>query len=159
MPKEESNQVAGLINFARNIGGSILIAITNAQVTSRIHVAPATSASRHAVRLARLHSHLNALQGFLGGAFGARQQRRHGAGLASTTSSTSRPPMQGYQDVYMELSWMSVGLGIARVPAQQQPSRPGPRPSGHALRPSAGVIRITPKAHFLLIHRRRSLHG
>ena len=35
MPKEESNQVAGLINFARNIGGSILIAITNAQVTSR----------------------------------------------------------------------------------------------------------------------------
>ena len=35
MPKEESNQVAGLINFARNIGGSILIALTNAQVTSR----------------------------------------------------------------------------------------------------------------------------
>ena len=35
MPKEESNQVAGLINFARNIGGSILIAVTNAQVTSR----------------------------------------------------------------------------------------------------------------------------
>ena len=35
MPKEQSNQVAGLINFVRNIGGSILIAITNAQVTSR----------------------------------------------------------------------------------------------------------------------------
>ena len=30
MPKEESNQVSGLINFARNIGGSILIAITSA---------------------------------------------------------------------------------------------------------------------------------
>ena len=35
MPKEQSNQVSGLINFVRNIGGSILIAITNAQVTSR----------------------------------------------------------------------------------------------------------------------------
>ena len=35
MPKEESNQVAGLINFVRNLGGSILIALTNAQVTSR----------------------------------------------------------------------------------------------------------------------------
>ena len=35
MPKEDSNQVAGLINFSRNIGGSILIALTNAQVTSR----------------------------------------------------------------------------------------------------------------------------
>ncbi len=35
MPREQSNQVAGLINFVRNIGGCILIAITNAQVTSR----------------------------------------------------------------------------------------------------------------------------
>ena len=35
MPKEQSNQVAGLINFVRNIGGSILIALTGAQVTSR----------------------------------------------------------------------------------------------------------------------------
>ncbi len=35
MPKEDSNQVSGLINFARNIGGSILISLTNAQVTSR----------------------------------------------------------------------------------------------------------------------------
>jgi len=35
LPKRESNQVAGLINFARNIGGSVLIAITNAQVTTR----------------------------------------------------------------------------------------------------------------------------
>ena len=35
MPHEQSNQVSGLINFVRNIGGSILIAVTNAQVTSR----------------------------------------------------------------------------------------------------------------------------
>ena len=35
LPREQSNQVAGLINFARNIGGSILIAVTNAQVTNR----------------------------------------------------------------------------------------------------------------------------
>ncbi|HEY0760387.1 MAG TPA: DHA2 family efflux MFS transporter permease subunit [Acidisarcina sp.] len=35
MPQEKNNQVAGLINFVRNIGGSILIAITNAIVTER----------------------------------------------------------------------------------------------------------------------------
>ena len=35
MPKEQSNQVAGLINFVRNIGGSILIAVTGAIVTNR----------------------------------------------------------------------------------------------------------------------------
>jgi DHA2 family multidrug resistance protein len=33
IPAEKNNQVSGLINFARNIGGSILISITNAIVT------------------------------------------------------------------------------------------------------------------------------
>ncbi len=33
MPQEKNNQVAGLINFVRNIGGSILISLTNAFVT------------------------------------------------------------------------------------------------------------------------------
>ena len=51
MPKEESNQVAGLINFVRNLGGSIMIAITNAQVTSPFALAPTTSPGGHAVRL------------------------------------------------------------------------------------------------------------
>ena len=35
MPPEKNNQVSGLINFARNIGGSILISLTNALVTER----------------------------------------------------------------------------------------------------------------------------
>lgn len=33
LPREKSNQVSGLINFVRNIGGSILIALSNAAVT------------------------------------------------------------------------------------------------------------------------------
>ena len=35
LPAEKNNQVSGLINFLRNIGGSILISITNAYVTQR----------------------------------------------------------------------------------------------------------------------------
>ena len=35
LPREKSNQVSGLINFVRNIGGSILISLTNAEVTER----------------------------------------------------------------------------------------------------------------------------
>jgi DHA2 family multidrug resistance protein len=35
MPPEKNNQVSGLINFVRNIGGSILISLTNALVTER----------------------------------------------------------------------------------------------------------------------------
>jgi DHA2 family multidrug resistance protein len=51
MPREQSNQVAGLINFVRNLGGSILIAITNAQVTSRSlwHCLSAAFAGPHRV--------------------------------------------------------------------------------------------------------------
>jgi DHA2 family multidrug resistance protein len=35
LPSEKNNQVSGLINFVRNIGGSILISLTNALVTER----------------------------------------------------------------------------------------------------------------------------
>jgi DHA2 family multidrug resistance protein len=35
LPREKSNQISGLINFVRNIGGSILISLTNAEVTER----------------------------------------------------------------------------------------------------------------------------
>jgi MFS transporter, DHA2 family, multidrug resistance protein len=35
MPRDKNNQVSGLINFVRNIGGSILISLTNAAVVER----------------------------------------------------------------------------------------------------------------------------
>ena len=35
LPKEASNQVSGIINFARNVGGSVLISVTGALVTNR----------------------------------------------------------------------------------------------------------------------------
>ena len=109
MPKEESNQVAGLINFVRNLGGSILIAITNAQVTSRAmwhqehlqnSMVPGTPA---------FQQHLDALSGFFGSHFGST----NAAGLAMANiynQLNQQAQMQGYQDVYMELSWMSLGL-------------------------------------------------
>jgi DHA2 family multidrug resistance protein len=111
MPREESNQVAGLINFARNIGGSIMIAITNAQVTSR-----ATWHQQHlqsAMQPASIayQQHLSSMTGFFDGKFGGH----NGAGLALANvynQLNQQAQMQGYQDVYMELSWMSVGLVV-----------------------------------------------
>src|ERR1700685_3077682 len=35
LPKEASDQVSGIINFARNVGGSILISVTGALVMNR----------------------------------------------------------------------------------------------------------------------------
>ena len=109
MPKEQSNQVAGLINFVRNIGGSILIAITNAQVTSRAawhqqHLQNTMTSASSAFQ-----QQSQALSGFFGSNFGGP----NGAGmaLASLYAQLNRQAQaQGYQDVYMELSWMSCGL-------------------------------------------------
>ncbi len=109
MPKEQSNQVAGLINFARNIGGSILIAVTNAQVTSRTmwhqqHLQNAMISANSGFQ-----QHTQALTGFFSSRFGG--PNGNGLALASIYNQLNQQAQtQGYQDVYMELSWMSVGL-------------------------------------------------
>jgi DHA2 family multidrug resistance protein len=109
MPKEESNQVAGLINFVRNIGGSILIAVTNAQVTSR--------ALWHQQLLQNgMNSGSTAFQQqtqVLGGFFGSHFGSPNGSGMALASiynQLNMQAQVQAYQDVYMQLSWMSVGL-------------------------------------------------
>jgi len=109
MPQKESNQVAGLINFVRNIGGSILIAITNAQVTTR-----AMWHEQHLQQAMQPGSigydqHLKALTGFFNGVSGGA----NGAGMALAqiyNQLHDQARMQGYQDVYMELSWASILL-------------------------------------------------
>jgi DHA2 family multidrug resistance protein len=130
MPREESNQVAGLINFVRNIGGSILIALTNAQVTSRAmwhqqHLQSAMQPGSIA-----FEQHTQALAGYLGGRFGAHNGM--GMALASIYNQLNQQAqMQGYQDVYMELSWMSVGLIVLAFLLSR--NRPGAGPGASAV--------------------------
>jgi DHA2 family multidrug resistance protein len=130
LPKEESNQVAGLINFARNIGGSILIAITNAQVTTRSlwhqqHLQADMQAS-----FPGYQSHLGALQGFLGSTAGSANSA--GMALGSLYNQLNQQAlMQGYQDVYIELSWMSVGLVLLAFLLSA--NRPGQGPGAQAM--------------------------
>jgi DHA2 family multidrug resistance protein len=126
MPKEESNQVAGLINFARNIGGSILIALTNAQVTSRAMWHQQHLQSDMQAGMPGYQSHLSALKGFLGDAAGPANSA--GMALGSLYNQLNQQAlMQGYQDVYMELSWMSVGLVLLAFLLSK--NRPGQGPS------------------------------
>jgi DHA2 family multidrug resistance protein len=55
--------------------------------------------------------HSQVLSGFLGGHFGSPNGM--GLALANLYSQLNRQAaMQGYQDVYMELSWMSMGLVV-----------------------------------------------
>jgi DHA2 family multidrug resistance protein len=123
MPKEQSNQVAGLINFARNIGGSILIALTNAQVTTRAmwhqqHLQGAMTSGSISY-----NQHLQALTGFFGGGGGFGGPNGGGMALATIYNQlNAQAQTQGYQDVYMELSWMSLCLvGLAFLLSKNKP--------------------------------------
>lgn len=130
MPKEESNQVAGLINFARNIGGSVLIAITNAQVTSRAMWHQQHLQADMQPGSPGYQSHLQALSGYLGHAIGSANGV--GSALASLYQQLNmQAQMQGYQDVYIELSWMSVGLVVLAFLLDK--SRPGEGPGAGAV--------------------------
>jgi DHA2 family multidrug resistance protein len=113
MPKEDSNQVAGLINFSRNIGGSILIAITNAQVTTRsMWHEQHLQASMDSANI-QYQQHVNALTGFFGGGGGFGGPNSTAMALANIYNQLNREAAaQGYQDVYMELSYMSIGLVV-----------------------------------------------
>jgi DHA2 family multidrug resistance protein len=130
MPKEDSNQVAGLINFARNIGGSILIAVTNAQVTNRTlwheqHLQQAMQPGSIAYQ-----QHVHTLSGFFGGKFGG--PNGGGMALASIYNQLNlQAALQGYQDVYMELSYMSIFLVVLAFLLSK--NRPGQGPGAGAM--------------------------
>ena len=130
LPKEQSNQVSGLINFARNLGGSILIALTNAQVTSRAtwhqqHLQQSMTSASQAFQ-----QHTQALTGFLGGSFGTA----NASGMAAASiyqQLNQQAQLQGYQDVYMELSYMSIFLVLLAFLLSK--NRPGQGPGASAM--------------------------
>ena len=130
LPREQSNQVSGLINFARNIGGSILIAVTNAQVTNRTewhqqHLQAAMQSGSIAFQ-----QQSQALSGFFSSHFGGPNGMTFA--LANIYSQLNRQAaLQGYQDVYMELSWMSLGLIVLAFLLSK--NRPGTGPSSNAI--------------------------
>jgi DHA2 family multidrug resistance protein len=125
MPREESNQVAGLINFVRNIGGSILIAITNAQVTSRALWHQQLLQNNMNSANSAFQQQSQTLTGFFGSSFGG--PNGGGMALASIYEQLNRQAqMQAYQDVYMQLSWMSVGLvALALLLSKNKPGAGG----------------------------------
>src|ERR1700760_3737002 len=111
LPKEASNQVAGIINFVRNVGGSIFIAVTGAIVTNRSlfhqahlqeHMRPGDPA---------FVGRVNALTAFFGGT-GRGPGPGHMARTAIYQQLIQQAAAMAYQDIYRLLSWMALGLVI-----------------------------------------------
>ena len=109
LPKEASNQVSGIINFVRNVGGSIFIAITGAIVTNR--------SLFHQARLQEFMQpgnpayvgRVNALTSYFGGS-----DKGPGPGFMARAAIYQQLNQQAtamaYQDIYRLLSWMAMGM-------------------------------------------------
>ncbi|MGD0571375.1 MAG: DHA2 family efflux MFS transporter permease subunit [Candidatus Sulfotelmatobacter sp.] len=106
LPKEATDQVSGIINFARNVGGSVFIAVTGALVTNRSLFHQARLAdhmnSGNPVFVNRLDALTNAYAGVSGG-----------QGAASMAQGDiyrqliQQASAMGYQDIYRMLCWVA----------------------------------------------------
>jgi MFS transporter, DHA2 family, multidrug resistance protein len=127
LPKEASNQVSGIINFVRNVGGSIFIAVTGAIVTNR--------SLFHQARLQEFMqpgnlafvNHVNALTSFFGGS-----GRGPGPGLMARAAIyeqlNQQATAQAYQDIYRLLSWMAMGMvACAFLLSKNKPGQGAPK--------------------------------
>jgi MFS transporter, DHA2 family, multidrug resistance protein len=119
LPKEASNQVAGIINFVRNVGGSIFIAVTGAIVTNRSlfhqahlqeHMRPGDPAFVNRV---------NALTSFFGGT-GRGPGPGHMARAAIYQQLNQQAAAMAYEDIYRLLSWMAMGMLALRLHSEQE---------------------------------------
>ncbi len=126
LPREASNQVSGIINFVRNVGGSIFIAITGAIVTNR--------SLYHQARLQEYMqpgnpayvSQLNALTGAFGGS-------GQGPGASQMAQASIYGQLQqqagalAYQDIFRMLCWMAVAMvAFAFLLSKNKPGQGAP---------------------------------
>jgi len=126
LPRESSNQVSGIINFVRNVGGSIFIAVTGAIVTNR--------SLYHQARLQESMQpgnpgyvrQLDALTGFFSGTI-------HGPAAANMARATIYNQLQqqagalAYQDIFRMLCWMAIiMIGFAFLLSKNKPGEGAP---------------------------------
>ena len=110
LPREASNQVSGIINFVRNVGGSVLIALTGAEVTQRTMFHEARLQNYMQPGSQAYVSQLNGLTGFFGGMTGNSANARSMAQASIYQQLNQQASVMGYQDIYRLLGWMSLVL-------------------------------------------------
>jgi DHA2 family multidrug resistance protein len=131
LPREASNQVSGLINFVRNVGGSIFIAVTGAIVTNRslFHQARLQESMQSGSQAFVAQS--NALTQ----TFGSTSQGPGAALMAHAQiyqQLNQQAGAMGYQDIYRMLCWMACGMVLCSFLLQK--NRPGQgAPAGEAV--------------------------
>jgi MFS transporter, DHA2 family, multidrug resistance protein len=111
LPKEASNQVSGIINFVRNVGGSIFIAVTGAIVTNRSLFHQARLQESMQPGSPAFVNQVNALTPYFGGS-GKGPGPRFMAEAFIYQQLNQQAAAQAYQDIYRLLCWMAVGMVV-----------------------------------------------
>ncbi len=110
LPREASNQVSGIINFVRNVGGSVLIALTGAEVTQRTMFHEARLQNYMQPGSQAYTSQLSALTGAFQATTGNAADAHAMAQASIYQQLNQQASVMGYQDIYRVLCWMSVFL-------------------------------------------------
>jgi MFS transporter, DHA2 family, multidrug resistance protein len=126
LPKEASNQVSGIINFVRNVGGSIFIATTGAIVTNRSLFHQARLQESMQPGNPAFVSQVNALTSYFGGS-----GKGPGPGLMARAAIyrqlNQQAAAQAYQDIYCLLCWMAMGMVVcAFILTKNKPGQGAP---------------------------------
>jgi DHA2 family multidrug resistance protein len=109
LPKEATNQVAGIINFVRNVGGSIFIAGTGAIVTNRTLFHEARLSEKMQLSNPAYLNHLTALTNAYSGVAGGPGPAALARGMIYRELN-QQAAGQAYQDIYRLLAWLTVGM-------------------------------------------------
>ncbi|NYF78119.1 DHA2 family efflux MFS transporter permease subunit [Granulicella arctica] len=131
LPREASNQVSGIINFVRNVGGSIFIAVTGAIVTNRSLFHQARLQNSMQPGSVPYQNQLSSLTSF----FNSISPGPGAANMARATiyqQLNQQAAAQAYQDIYRLLCWMAVGMVFCAFLLSK--NRPGQgAPAGEAV--------------------------
>jgi DHA2 family multidrug resistance protein len=108
LPREASNQVSGIINFVRNVGGSIFISITGAIVTNRslFHQQRLQNAMQPGSQ-AYVNT-LSSLTGYFNGTTGNHADAANMARANLYQQLNQQAGALAYQDIYRLLCWMAI---------------------------------------------------
>jgi MFS transporter, DHA2 family, multidrug resistance protein len=134
LPKEASNQVSGIINFARNVGGSIFIAVTGALVTNRGLFHQAQLQNHMSFANPQYQQQSQALSRYFSSA-GSGAAGTGGMNMAHASiyqQLNQQAAAMGYMDVYRMLCWMSCIMVLcAFLLSKNRPGQGAPEGAAH----------------------------
>ena len=111
LPRESSNQVSGIINFVRNVGGSIFIALTGAEVTNRSLFHQARLQNAMQPGSPAFAQQMQSLTGFFQGqGMGSAADASNMAQATIYNQLQAQAATLAYQDIFRLLCWMAIGM-------------------------------------------------